>query len=361
LTFLAFFPIIHPFEIATAQTTDQSQNFIREFAWYYDGYHWVWNLSIPVSLFDAYTSIPDSARTGIGISNFGYFTTTKDSYIEALADKLNQTATQLGLDSYDETNFVLAFVQSIPYETDFNSTGYQDYPRFPVETLVDNVGDCKSHSILFASLTLSLGYGTVFINPPDHLAVGILGNNLQGSYWTYDNQTYYYCETTGSGFTIGQLPDQFSGQSANVYPIDDSLQYVANLQTPAQTEPNPTTLTTSPYESETTPTLEPTPSNSPIIAQPTIQPNEPISVNLISDAPIFFIVIVIAIAASIAVTVLSASHPKEKLPPNKALNKEPNSTSKQETTKQATKFCIYCGASNKSFAAYCESCGKKIA
>ena len=102
--------------------------------------------------------------------------------MQTLADKLNETATQNGYSSYNEVNFILAFVQSIPYKLDNASTPYQDYPRFPVETLVDNVGDCKSHSILFATLMLILGYGTVFLNPPDHLAVGILGNNLQGSY-----------------------------------------------------------------------------------------------------------------------------------------------------------------------------------
>ena len=163
-----------------------------------------------------------------------------------LADKLNETATQLGYSSYDEVNFVLAFVQSIPYKTDNASTGYQDYPRFPVETLVDDVGDCKSHSILFATLMLILGYGTVFINPPDHLAVGVLGNNLQGTYWIYNNQTYYYCETTGVGFTIGELPQQFTGQTANVYPIDESEQYVPNLQATSSTELKPTHNHTSP-------------------------------------------------------------------------------------------------------------------
>ena len=52
------------------------------------------------------------------LNDFGFFTTTQDSYIQTLADKLNQTATQRGYSSYDEVNFVLAFVQSIPYKTD---------------------------------------------------------------------------------------------------------------------------------------------------------------------------------------------------------------------------------------------------
>ena len=145
-------------------------------------------------------------------------------------------------------------MQSIPYATDANSTGYQDYPRFPVETLVDDIGDCKSHSVLFATLSVILGYGAIYINPPDHLAVGILGSNLSGSYWSYQNQSYYYCETTGSGFTIGQLPTQFDGQTAYVYGIDTSLQYIVDLQSNSYGQPNPTVDPNT--TSNPTPTLE---------------------------------------------------------------------------------------------------------
>ena len=41
--------------------------------------------------------------------------TTKDSYMQALTEKLNETANQLGYGPVDKINFVLAFVQSIPY------------------------------------------------------------------------------------------------------------------------------------------------------------------------------------------------------------------------------------------------------
>ena len=143
-------PLIHPFEATTAQAQDQTQTYDKEFAWDYGGNHWTWNLSIPVALYDAYVAVPDSTRTQISIADFGYFTTTEDPYLQTLVAKINATATQEGYSSYQEVNFALAFVQSIPYSTDSNSTGYQDYPRFPIETLVDNTGDCKSHSILFA-------------------------------------------------------------------------------------------------------------------------------------------------------------------------------------------------------------------
>jgi hypothetical protein len=358
LAFIVSLPIICPFQAVTAQTPDQSQYYNTAFTWDYGGYHWDWNLSIPAALYDAYdaTAVPDSVRTQIGLADFGFFTTTQDSYMQTLAEKLNCSATQLGYSSIGEVNFVLAFVQSIPYKTDNASTGYQDYPRFPVETLVDDVGDCKSHSILFATLMLILDFGTVFINPPDHLAVGVLGNNIPGgTYWIYNNQTYYYCETTGVGFTIGELPQQFDGQTANVYPIDENEQYVPNLQT-SSTEPNPITSYTP------TPTIQPNSitSPSPTIAGPTIQPVLPMSLNLISDEPVLFILMLLAIVISITITIKTANRSKPKSL-NQTLSPEPSSPNVANANLESNKFCIYCGSSNKSCALYCEKCGKKIA
>ena len=363
VAFLVCSPIIHPFGVVAAQTQDQTQYYNREFAWNYGGEHWTWNLSIPTALYEAYIAVPDSVRTQIPLSGFGYFTTTEDSYLQSLVTKINATATQQGYTSCQEVNFVLAFVQSIPYATDLNSTGYQDYPRFPVETLIDNVGDCKSHSILFATLSLMLGYGAVFINPPDHLAVGILGNNLQGTYWTYNNQTYYYCETTGEGFTIGQLPSQFDGESAYVYPIDTSEQYIVNVQSLSSIEPNPSSAPYGPNTPETTPTIEPNPATTPLptIAGPTIQPVQPLSLNLISDDPILFVLIIAAIGLCVAAVIKPVKSGRGNAVPQQAVSPETSSPKAEETDLANGKFCIYCGSSNKSFALYCENCGKKIA
>ncbi len=373
-------PIIRPFEAVKAQSPDQSQNYTREFSWDYGGNHWIWNLSIPVALYDAYKAVPDSERTKNGPAGYDMMVTTKDSYMQTLTEKLNETANQLGYGPVDKVNFALAFVQSIAYSSDLNSTGYEEYPRFPIEVLVDQTGDCDCKADLFATLTLGLGYGAVFINPPDHLAVGVLGNNLQGTYWTYQNQSYYYAETTGVGFKVGDLPDEFKGKSAYVYPIDENNQFVVNSQSAYMIAPNPSI---SPYSPTPTShfsyiTPPPTqndgaaPTTSPDITQPTIQPVQPISLNLISDYPILFIVIVSAIVFSIIITVKTATNkqPKSK----KMVSSEPSVAPVEnqnisedkplvnnDTIEETTKFCIYCGETNKSFALYCEKCGKKIA
>jgi len=194
--------------------------YYREFEWDYGGFQWTWSLSIPKSLYNTYQGISVSKRTQNGVGGYGFLATTRDSYVIMLANELHESATEKGYESYDEVSFILAFVQSLPYTSDSVTTGYDEYPRFPIETLVDGGGDCEDTSILFATITLILNYDTIFISPPDHCAVGILGKNLEGSYYTYHDRTYYYCETTGEGWKIGQIPNEYKSVSANLYTIN---------------------------------------------------------------------------------------------------------------------------------------------
>ncbi len=325
---------------AVAQT---SQYYDKFFAWDYDGRHWTWNLSIPVALYEAYKEIPVSARTENGPAGYGFLTTTQDQYVRMLASNLNKTATEQGYSSYEKVSFVLGFVQSLPYTSDNVTEGYNEYPRFPIETLVDDGGDCEDTSILFATLTILMGYGTVYINPPNHYAVGVLGHNLHGVSWTYpqgSNDTYYYCETTGDNFEIGQLPVEFTGQDAYIYTIDETIQFKPDIQVRSIAEP---TATDSPFGKP-----------DPTVAGPTVQQAHPLSFNLISENPLLFVVIVFAIAVSIGVTIWSVRRPKG------ASSSSMESDVSQSSSNVEDKYCIFCGSSNKSFAAYCEKCGKQI-
>jgi hypothetical protein len=340
---------VHP---ATAQSNDYIE---KSFSWDYEGKHWNWNLSIPNALYQAYKSVPVSTRTHNGPAGYGYLTTTEDYYMITLANKLNQTATNQGYSSYDKVSFVLAFVQSLAYTSDNVTEGYNEYPRFPIETIVDDGGDCEDTSILFATITLIMGYGTVYINPPNHYAVGILGNNLYGTYWEHpqdSNRTFYYCETTGNGFKIGQLPDEFKGQSASIYDIDERDQYVPDIVIIPNVEP---TATNPPLTAPTPPSVTPTLD----VADPTTQPPLELSLNLIFQNPLLFVLIMFAIVVSIALAIMSVRKPKthsisEPESPPPPLVQETSATT------EANKFCIYCGSGNKTHAAYCEKCGKQI-
>jgi hypothetical protein len=252
----------------------------KEFEWSYNEYDWTWSLDIPISLYEAYKSVPVSTRLLYQSSGYGFLTTTNDVYLEMVAEKLQEASSQEGFESYDEVSFVLAFIQSLPYTSDSVTSGYDEYPRFPLETLVDNGGDCEDTAILFATLTLIMGYGTVYINPPEHYAVGILGEEgLPGYYFTYKNKRYYYCETTGEGWEIGDLPPEYQDVEATIYEIREYQQYVPTWN-PITPSPSPTpslspttTPTLSPTPTPTpTPTVEPTPTPTPIFA-PTPEPS----------------------------------------------------------------------------------------
>lgn len=65
---------------------------------------------------------------------------------------------------------ILNFVQLIDYSWDKNSTDATNYSRHPVETLVDNVGDCKDKTILLYSILKNRGYTVGYVIYPQHIA-----------------------------------------------------------------------------------------------------------------------------------------------------------------------------------------------
>jgi hypothetical protein len=48
-----------------------------------------------------------------------------------------------------------------------------------------------------------------------HMAVGIEGR-YSGTYYAYGGKDFFYCETTGEGFTIGMFPSDLNGFTVEV-------------------------------------------------------------------------------------------------------------------------------------------------
>lgn len=344
-----------PIVLACNVNAQTSEFYEKNFEWDYGGRHWTWNLSIPKAIYDAYQDVSVQRRTRDGPAGYGFLTTTEDYYVKILAQKLDKITTEQGYGAYDKVSFVLAFVQSLPYTSDSVTTGHDEYPRFPIETLVDDGGDCEDTSILFATLTLIMGYGTVYINPPNHYAVGVLGQNLHGTYWTYpadSNDTYYYCETTGDGFKIGQLPIEFQGQDAFIYSIDESRQFVPDTVVVPTAAP---TATKSPITGSATPL----PTSSPSVTDPQLQPVLPLSFNLISENPALFVLIVFAIVASMVIAIWSVRQPR-KHPVVDTSHPSTNSGVTQAPNSEASKLCSHCGSANRDYAKFCQDCGKQV-
>lgn len=123
---------------------------------------------------------------------------------------------------FERIQFALSFVQRLPYVPDSVSSGYDDYTQFIMETLTRLSGDCEDTSILFASILESepFNYDAVLLEPPGHMAVGLLmQKDFDGFAYIYDERKYYYVETTTEGWGIGQIPDQYRESKASVYDV----------------------------------------------------------------------------------------------------------------------------------------------
>lgn len=130
--------------------------------------------------------------------------------VRALATEFQKLHAGHKWNTFNQAYNVLKFVQScIPYSNDRDTTGHEDWARYPIETLVERTGDCEDVAILCAAVLARLGFQVVLLLYPRHLAFGVAGaNNLQGDY-VEDPKTgtrYYYGEATGDGWHLGQIP-----------------------------------------------------------------------------------------------------------------------------------------------------------
>ena len=155
-----------------------------------------------------------------------------DQWMAHLAGVLENAARGEGWDGLERVDFVLAFVQGWPYTPDnvIPKYKYDEYPRYPIETIVDGGGDCEDTSILFAPLMKALGYEVVLLllEEDRHMAVGveIPQSVVEGwsrgyplTYYSYAGRLYAYCETTGGGWRVGQRPEGLRSTSPRLIPV----------------------------------------------------------------------------------------------------------------------------------------------
>lgn len=150
-------------------------------------------------------------------------------HLNMIAKYIKDTTSQARLPWIDTIQFVLDFVQepNIVYKTDEDCeeitslpSNPKEYIRFPDETLFDKRGDCDCKSFLAACL-FSVMHVPVIIalsETEGHAAIGVYCDeswttaNANGSadlsrdtLLTYNGKKYYYCETTGDNFKVGDF------------------------------------------------------------------------------------------------------------------------------------------------------------
>jgi len=181
----------------------------------YPPYHYAW--SLPVTLGD-YFNYKDKSR----VSALGVYITVDDPALKSLSGMIRNSSQSDNLKQSDVVNLIARFTQSLPH-TDLDvRTAHDGYPRYPLETLVDQGGDSEDTSILAATLLTLLDYDVVLFSfeSEKHVAVGVNLSTSGGKYWEFQGNRYYYLGTTGDYRKLGETPTQFLYLTPTIYPID---------------------------------------------------------------------------------------------------------------------------------------------
>lgn len=201
---------------AAHSVVQEGDNYKITHEWKHKDRSWNATLYVPVSLYWYY-----QGRAHLSDDMVQFVLSDYDRpYVQSLVESFRDGGIQAHYSDADNMGNVISFVQSLRYVTDTDSKGAQEYVRFPLETLVDGVGDCEDMAILAATILHEMGYDVMLVILPDHMALAVACNERhEGTYYEYENRRYYYLEVTNTGWDIGQIPKEFRSSQAKLVPL----------------------------------------------------------------------------------------------------------------------------------------------
>ncbi len=142
-----------------------------------------------------------------------------DKSIELLLKDLKNISDREAFSDDEFVEFVMAFVQYIPYDFSKIENGVQN---FPYETLYKNSGVCSDKAFLAALMLRKMGYGSAIFDYPNakHSAVAVSCDS-NSSY----NSTYCFIETTNY-FPVGVFPGEINDGKAEA--LEENFNNVFN-------------------------------------------------------------------------------------------------------------------------------------
>ena len=181
-------------------------------------------VSITPSLYDYYSNMSHTVNED---SDYTKFITPQA--VAPIAESIQKITDKLPHSDEQFADAVLMMVHQIHYAV--------TEPKYPVETLEDNYGDCVELSFLTASIMKAGGLDVVLIHykgiDPEHMNVGVylpnkpvyhtLTSPLTG--FEYDNKTYWTAEATPAGnWRVGDQSEALAGASAVIIPVENTEQ-----------------------------------------------------------------------------------------------------------------------------------------
>ena len=137
----------------------------HDFRWDYQGDWYELEWTLDYSIYSQSRALShdidwtDAASLKDVVDHYAAFAVTDQQYVIDLANQLKNMAIQAGYASELQiAEFIYAFVGDIQYQLDSIDYGVPDYPKYPIEMLWEQNGDCEDAALLYISLTESIGY-----------------------------------------------------------------------------------------------------------------------------------------------------------------------------------------------------------
>ena len=214
-------------ELSITTDVGTGETISRHYEWVY-GQPQSCDLEIPASLYSYYKTQPRGLWTGRDYDEY-VLDPLDDDHLEEITQEI--VGSSAG-DKHAAFENALFFVQKcIRYVYD---PLWFEYPRYPIETLVDGTGDCEDTAILYTSLIRTLGHGALMVivdtdgdGSIDHMVAWVpvdssfVDQHPDRSFWDYHGETYAFAETAVEG---GYLPlgvDPWGLTEANIDTIYD--------------------------------------------------------------------------------------------------------------------------------------------
>jgi len=182
--------------------------------------HYRLNVMVQQSLYDYYAE-----KSHVLNSNADFAKFVTPYALKPIADRLWEIYT----DDEDFTNAVLMITHQITYEVTVP-------PKYPVETLAENSGDCDIFSYVAASILKAGGLNVVLLyyESESHMNIAVnlshTPNYVRGQvyYVTISGMQYYMAETTGgewqTGWRVGECPDSLRNAPVQIITLENSDQ-----------------------------------------------------------------------------------------------------------------------------------------
>lgn len=195
-------------------------NLTHHYQWRFDGHDRSMNLSIPYELYWEYRNRPRPAEWEDWVSMCK--DPGDDAYISQMAEELLSTASSEDYTDAETVNYVATFIHRMLNTEEAITAPWDGHPKYPVETLVDLGGDSEDTSILTAAVLHEMGYDValIFFEDLKHAIVGVgPGDGIFGAYYESHGTRYFFIETTGDGWKVGEKPTILDPEQVYVYPL----------------------------------------------------------------------------------------------------------------------------------------------